>query len=182
MRAITRFIFPIELFCSEWHRPHGPLKASQGPCCYSPSYRCSSPLSGFPGSSSSWMYVAGPRSGSSHNDRTHTIFLSGVTSKTLNGPRPFLCPGISGDPIAYDRIAICKSVCGLCIAYRKRCILSGKLPDGFACHVHLPCIPGAIAGDKCISVMKPDSGLGRFCIDRPNFPAVEGVLDLHCQE
>src|SRR5512133_1683569 len=42
--------------------------------------------SGAPGSSRSWMDVAGPRSGSFHEDKAQTTFFSGVTSKTCTVP------------------------------------------------------------------------------------------------
>src|ERR1035438_8504327 len=58
----------------------------QGSSEFSASYRCRSPFSTTPGSSRSWMDVAGPRSGSFHDESAQTTFLSGVTSKIWTVP------------------------------------------------------------------------------------------------
>ena len=50
------------------------------------SYRCSSPFSGIPGSSSNWIDEAGPRSGSFHSLSAQTTFFAGVTSSTCIVP------------------------------------------------------------------------------------------------
>src|SRR5664280_3576492 len=79
------------------------------------------------------MLVAGPRSGSFHEDKAHAICLAGVTSNTWTVP--FQCDGLSSPAIQQHRTV-------LPLASRSEAIRIGHWPGTRRLRQQRPCDPG----------------------------------------